>query len=128
VHEQAGWRFRVEQVGEELFLQSFERSEWIDLYRFVPQPVPLVDIETSNWYTSTHPRSPFVTGLIVATHRADGTRISLSDWDELALREQTPATETRTPIERAQVPALLERQFGLPGFTLDAGGRVVKAA
>jgi N-hydroxyarylamine O-acetyltransferase len=128
MHEQSGWRFRVVEMGEELFLQSFERSEWIDLYRFVPQPVPLVDVETSNWYTATHPRSPFVIGLIVAAHRPDGTRISLSDWHELALREQTPTGETRMPVERAQVPQLLERHFGLPGFALDAVGRVVRAA
>lgn len=128
VHEQSGWRFRVVEVGEELVLQSFERSEWIDLYRFLPQHVPFIDIETSNWYTSTHPRSPFVTGLIVAMQCEDGARISLSDWHELALRKQTPAGETVTPVEWVQVPELLERQFGLPGFALDDGGRVVKAA
>jgi arylamine N-acetyltransferase len=116
------------EVGEEIMLQCYERSRWLDLYRFRPEPVPLVDIETSNWFTSTHPRSPFVTGLIVASHREDGTRISLSDWSELCLREQTPSREDIKPIEREQIPALLESEFGLSGFRLDRDGRVVRAA
>jgi N-hydroxyarylamine O-acetyltransferase len=125
-NEQAGWRFRVVEVGEELMLQCFERSEWLDLYRFRPEPVPMVDIETSNWFTSTHPRSPFVTGLIVAVHRQDGTRVSLSDWEELRLREQTPSREDTEAVDREQIPALLETDFGLPGFALDGDGRIVR--
>jgi N-hydroxyarylamine O-acetyltransferase len=126
VKEQAGWRFRVLEAGEELVLQTFEWSEWLDLYRFVPEPVPLVDIETSNWFTSTHPRSPFVTGLIVAAHREDGTRVSLSDWEGLRMREQTPSREDIHPVNREQIPALLESEFGLPGFALDGDGRVAR--
>ena len=80
VHEQSGWRFRVVEDGPELVLQSAQDGEWVDLYGFVPEPVPFIDIETSNWFTCTHPRSPFVTGLIVSAQRPDGTRVSLSDW------------------------------------------------
>ena len=32
---------------------------------FPPQPVPLIDVEMSIWWTSTHPHSRFVKGLIV---------------------------------------------------------------
>ena len=114
--------------GEELVLQSAGESEWEDLYGFIPQPVPLVDVETSNWFTSTHPRSPFVTGLIVSAQRQDGTRVTLSDWSELALTEQTPAGSTVLPLTHEAVPGLLEVLFGLPGFTLGRDGRVVRAA
>jgi N-hydroxyarylamine O-acetyltransferase len=127
VHEQSGWRFRVVEAGEDLVLQGFERGKWIDLYRFLPEVVPQVDVETSNWFTATHPRSPFVTGLIAASHRQDGSRIWLSDWTGLALREQTPTSETVTPIERGEVPRLLESHFGLAGFALDGDGRVVRS-
>ena len=69
-HEQSGWRYRVVEDGPELVLQSIAQSgEWVDLYGFVPEPVPLIDVVTSNWYTCTHPRSPFVTGLIVSAQR-----------------------------------------------------------
>ena len=112
--------------GDELVLQSAGESEWEDLYGFIPQPVPLVDVETSNWFTSTHPRSPFVTGLIVSTQRQDGTRVTLSDWSELALTEQTPAGSTTLPLTHDAIPGLLEVLFGLPGFTLGRDGGVVR--
>jgi N-hydroxyarylamine O-acetyltransferase len=127
VHEQSGWRFRIVPDGPELVLQTAEGSDWKDLYGFVPQPVPMVDLQTSNWYTSTHPRSPFVTGLVVSTQQPDGTHQSLSDWDELALTEQTPERTTVTPVTRGAVPGLLDERFGLPGFILNRNGRIARA-
>ena len=44
----------------------------------------------SSWWASTHPRSPFVAGLIVASHCGDGTRLSLSDWDGLVADRANP--------------------------------------
>jgi N-hydroxyarylamine O-acetyltransferase len=116
VHEQSGWQFRVVHDGPELVLQTAQDGEWVDLYGFVPEPVPPIDIETSNWFTCTHPRSPFVTGLIVSAQRADGTRTSLSDWDGLSLREETPAGGSTRPVEPAEVGELIETRFGLPRF------------
>jgi len=113
VHEQSGWRFRVVEDGPELVLQSAGDGDWADLYGFVPEPVPFVDIEVSNWFTATHPRSPFVTGLIVCRQRADGTRTALSDWDGLTLTEQSPSETVVTTVQWDDVPALLERRFGL---------------
>jgi len=123
--EQSGWRFRLRQEAEELVLESAgQDGRWQELYGFVPQPVPRVDIETSNWFTCTHPRSPFVAGLVAAAQSEDGTRVRLSDWDGLSLTAQTPAGETSEPLAREQIPQLLEERFGLGGFELDAGGRV----
>jgi N-hydroxyarylamine O-acetyltransferase len=127
VHEQSGWRFRVVADGPEYVLQTVRDGDWTDLYGFIPEPVPAVDLETSNWFTATHPRSPFVTGLIVAAHRADGSRIVLSDWDELSYVEEAPGERTVTPIERGEVPGLLASRFGLPGFALSEQGRVIRA-
>jgi N-hydroxyarylamine O-acetyltransferase len=127
IHEQAGWGFRVVEDDEELVLQTDDGAGWSDLYGFVPQAVPRVDLETSNWFTATHPRSPFVTGLNVAAHRRDGSRISLSDWGELALTERTPQKTTVRRIQRAEIPELLERIFGLSGWALNPDGRVVRA-
>ena len=126
VHEQSGWRFRVVADGEELVLQTAEGARWIDLYGFIPKPVPQIDVETSNWFTSTHPRSPFVTGLIVTSHRPDGTRLSLSNWTELAFVTQTPSGSSTSPVGLESVPGLLESEFGLPGFSLSGEGRIVR--
>jgi N-hydroxyarylamine O-acetyltransferase len=115
-YEQLGWRFRVVQDGPELVLQTERESEWVDVYGFVPEPVPLIDVETSNWFTSTHPRSPFVTGLIVAAQRRDGGRESLSDWSgELMLSEESAHDRTAVPVQQSAVPELIASRFGLTG-------------
>jgi N-hydroxyarylamine O-acetyltransferase len=123
--EQSGWSFRVVEEGSEFVLQKLEGDGWADVYGFLPQPIPLIDVETSNWWTSTHPRSLFVTGLIVGVRGADGTGTLLCDWSELSLSEQTPAGTSVTPLEREAVPELLATRFALPGFTLAADGRLV---
>jgi len=123
--EQSGWSFRVVEEGSELVLQKLAGNEWADVYGFLPQPVPLIDVETSNWWTSTHPCSLFVTGLIVSVRGDDGTGTLLCDWSELSLSEQTPAGTSVTPLEREAIPELLATRFSLPGFTLAADGRLV---
>jgi N-hydroxyarylamine O-acetyltransferase len=128
VYEQSGWRVRVVHDGPELVLQTFDDTGWVDLYGFAPEPVPLVDLEPSNWFTCTHPRSPFVTGLIVTAHRRDGTWLSLSDRNELSLVHQTPSGSSASPVELESVPRLLESHFGLPGFALSRERRIVLAS
>jgi N-hydroxyarylamine O-acetyltransferase len=127
-HEQSGWRFRVVQDGAEHVLQNLDGSEWADVYGFVPEPVPRIDIDTSNWFTCTHPRSPFVAGLIVAVNRPDGTRVALSDWNGLSLTTRTPQERTVSEPAREDIPDLLESVFGLPGFALGDNGRVTRRA
>jgi N-hydroxyarylamine O-acetyltransferase len=126
--EQSGWRFRVVQERQELVLQIAEGDHWADLYGFVAEPVPFVDLETSNWFTSTHPRSPFVTGLIISAQRDDGACISLSDREGLALTEQTPGAKSVTPVALDAVPELLATHFRLSGFVLRPDGRLAPAA
>ena len=125
-YEQEGWRFRVVRDGVEHVLQTADGARWSDVYGFVPEPVPAIDIETSNWFTCTHPRSPFVAGLIIAVNRSDGTRVALSDWNGLSLITRTPAQSTPSEIDRAEIPRLLEEIFGLPGFALGDNGRVTR--
>jgi N-hydroxyarylamine O-acetyltransferase len=117
-YEQSGWRFRVVTDGPELVLQTAVGDDaWIDVYGFVPEPVPFVDIETSNWFTCTYPRSPFVTGLIVSSHDADGSRVSLSDWSgQPVLREETPSGATARDVEPSQIDELIATRFGLDGL------------
>jgi N-hydroxyarylamine O-acetyltransferase len=84
----------------------------------------MVDIEVSNWFTSTHPHSPFVSGLIVARHDDDGTRVSLSDWDGLALTEETPDARRVTPVTAPDAAGLLASRFGLDPALLGPGTTV----
>lgn len=113
--EQSGWRYRVVEDGRELVLEMAQNGDWVALYGFLPEPVPFVDVETSNWFTCTHPRSPFVTGLIVSAQQPDGTRVSLSDWRGLSLTEETPAGASVRPVEPGEVDGLIAGCFGLEG-------------
>jgi N-hydroxyarylamine O-acetyltransferase len=124
-HEQSGWSFRVIEEGSELVLQTFADGSWSDVYAFSPQPVPRIDIETSNWWTSTNPQSPFVFGLIATIHRPDGSRESISDWSgPLELRVQSPGDTRVSQPPREAIPELLAERFALSGFVLGADGRV----
>jgi len=127
-HEQSGWRFRIVRDEPELVLQTVHGEEWVDVYGFPPHPVPFVDLETSNWFTSTHPHSPFVSGLIVSKQAGDGSRTLLSDWSGLALTEQTPAGTTVTPVEWEGVPELLATRFSLPGYAVGPDGQLLAGA
>jgi N-hydroxyarylamine O-acetyltransferase len=125
-HEQEGWRFRVIADGRELVLQTVTDGEWVDGYTFVPEPVPLIDIETSNWYTATHPGSRFVTGITAAIYDRRATALSLSDWSgSLILTELTPRQRSVTAVAPTDAGELLATRFGLAGWSLDAAGRLV---
>ena len=124
-YEQSGWSFRVVEEGPELVLQTVADGTWCDVYAFVPQAVPHVDIETSNWWTCTNPRSPFVFGLIASVHHPDGSRESINDWSgRLQLMVQSPAGTDVSQPPRDAIPELLADRFALPGFALGADGRV----
>jgi N-hydroxyarylamine O-acetyltransferase len=127
--EQSGWCYRlIEREDGELVLQTLEEPAWVDMYEFSSRPSPPIDLEISNWWTATHPRSPFVTGLMLGLYEPSGRRLSLTDFSgQLALVEATPGERCVTPLERGQLPELLAARFSLEGFTLDARGRVVLA-
>jgi N-hydroxyarylamine O-acetyltransferase len=131
-HEQGGWRFRVVQDGGELVLQTASADPgvdgtWSDVYGFLPHPLPLIDVEVSNWWVATYPRSPFVTGLVVSSQTEDGTRLRMNDWDGLKLTRQTPVGTSVEPLAREEIPGVLAERFGLEGFALDGNGRVTLA-
>jgi N-hydroxyarylamine O-acetyltransferase len=124
VHEQSGWRFRVVEDGPELVLQAAGSDGWSDVYGFVPQPAPRIDIDVGNWWTATNPNSPFVFGLIAAVNHDDGRREVIWDWSgRLQVMTMAPDRIESSEQPRAVVPATLER-FGLSGFSLGEDGRV----
>jgi N-hydroxyarylamine O-acetyltransferase len=64
-------------VGEELTLQVKLGLEWQNTYRVAPHPRLPVDYEVANWFTATHPGSPFVGNLIAARPGPGGARNTL---------------------------------------------------
>lgn len=124
-HQQSGWSFRAVAEQDEIVLQTSTADGWSDVYSFVPEPVPRVDLETSNWWACTHPQSPFVFGLIAVVNHPDGRRDLLSDWSgPLVLREQSPTGAAVSEPPRSAIPDLLASRFGLGGFALGPDERV----
>lgn len=69
--------YRLQDRGDGLVLQSEVRGDWQDLYEFSARTQPQIDLKVGSWYVSTHPKSHFVTGLLVAMVTAEG-RCNLS--------------------------------------------------
>jgi N-hydroxyarylamine O-acetyltransferase len=102
--------FRVAAEGPLLVLQWRKAGEWNDAYAFAPEPRYPVDFEVANWYTSTHPSSPFRTRLTVQ-RTTDEARHVLRNLSYTVSRPGRP--DELTAVDRAALPALLRDVFGL---------------
>jgi N-hydroxyarylamine O-acetyltransferase len=125
VHDQGGVPYRVatesppsrstraSRFGEAGALRILQRQvagRWEDLYAVLPDPVYPIDFEMANWFTSTHPRSPFVLN-VTAQRITNGTRHILRNLTYTVAR----GSEIGSPREimRAELVPLLRDVFGL---------------
>jgi N-hydroxyarylamine O-acetyltransferase len=104
----SGHRFRRED--EVWVLEGNATGEWNDLYAFTLEPHHPVDYEMANWFTSTHPSSPFVQNLTAQRIRKD-QRAVLRNRD-FALTENG-AGRTETVRDPEHLLEILGRHFGL---------------
>ncbi len=107
--------YRILRVDDQFELQVKVGGTWERLYRFDLQQQSRADYEMRNYYTSTHPASPFVTDLMVA--RADqGCRHTLRNA-MYALRRPDGSSERRRLGTVEEMRAVLEGEFriALPG-------------
>ena len=58
--------YRIRERGDDLQLEAEIGGVWQPLYMFGTRPQARIDLEVGSWYVSTHPKSPFVTGLTAA--------------------------------------------------------------
>ena len=107
--EQAGVLYRVAPEGSVRVLQRYVQAGWEDLYAVQPgQPSP-IDFEVGNWYTSTHPRSPFVLALTAqrligdARHILRNLTYSVTRGHDVQVRE----------ISRRELAPLLRDTFDI---------------
>jgi N-hydroxyarylamine O-acetyltransferase len=103
----------IEGTDREWVLRSSRSDGWFDLYSFNLEPRHHADYFVANYYTSTHPRSPF-TGRMVAQRVTPDRLLSLVDR---RLVETSPAGEVTTQdlpedLSDADLGALL-RRFGI---------------
>jgi N-hydroxyarylamine O-acetyltransferase len=126
--DQSGWLYRLIEDGPELVLQVCQDGVWTDMYGLIPEPVPVIDVEVSNWYTSTHPTSSFVTGVFVGRRSRDRC-LSLFVYEQAVLVERPVGEASEvTEVARPDLPRLLAERFGIEEVTLSADGRLGLAA
>jgi arylamine N-acetyltransferase len=69
---------RFIDVGGELTLQARLKHGWQHIYRVIPYPRYDGEYEITNWYTATHPDTPYQGNIIVAKPGPNRSRIMSS--------------------------------------------------
>src|SRR5271165_3582809 len=122
--DQSGWRYRLVEDGAELVLQVFQDGDWNDMYGFVPEPAERVDIEVNNWFTATHPESPFVRGVMTGLRSPERCLSLFVDEQAVLIERPVGGESIVTAVPLQDVPALLAERFGIEGVALADGGRL----
>ena len=103
--------FRLMPHGDQLMLQARLGDMWDSLYRFTLKPAPAIDYEIGNWFTSTHPASPFIANLIVARPVAGGRTTVFNRL--FTIRDRDNRTTRRTLGTVGDYRDVLVGEFGL---------------
>ena len=99
-------------MGEELTLQSKLGEKWEHIYRVVLLPRFDAEYEICNWFTSTHPQSPYLNNLIAARPGPNGTRLTLFN-SRFNVRHKSGQVERRTLETESDYRSVLANEFGL---------------
>jgi N-hydroxyarylamine O-acetyltransferase len=103
---------RFVSVRDELMLQARLGENWQHIYRVVPHPKLDAEYEIGNWFTATHPDSPYLNNLIAARPGPDRTRITLFNG-RLNIRYASGQVERRMLDGEAEFRTVLADYFGL---------------
>jgi N-hydroxyarylamine O-acetyltransferase len=102
---------RLSEVGEEIRLEVLMGGDWRAVCDIDPRPRPDVDFLAPNWFTSTHPESPFRQMLICSRTTPDARYALLGNRLTIRRPEVEPAQRVLTADE---LEVSLAGDFGLP--------------
>ncbi len=88
-----------------LFHQVKLGETWADVWESTLEPMPPIDREVANWFTSAHPQSHFRNRLLAARALPDGGRVTLLNRD-LTLRTRSGVETTTIPTPDALLDVL----------------------
>ena len=108
--------YRLLRNGEEFCLQTKAKDEWRDLYIFDLVPQHPQDYEVFNWYTSTHPTSPFVNDLIAARPVESGRHALLNS--QYSFYRLDGGAEKRLLNSIDEIREVLENEFRISTSTI----------
>jgi len=99
-------------IGDELTLQSKLGDRWEHIYRVVALPRVDAEYEIANWFTGTHPESPYRNNMIAARPGPNRTRLTLFNA-RFNVRHASGQVERRTLAGEDEFRSVLTDQFGL---------------
>ncbi|MGH8278916.1 MAG: arylamine N-acetyltransferase family protein [Gammaproteobacteria bacterium] len=103
---------RLVRADGKWFHQVRHDGQWLDVYEFTGESMPLIDRTVANWYTSTHPDSKFRHNLFAARALANGRRVALLNH-ELSLRGPDGSVQKRVIATPEKLLDALREHFGI---------------
>lgn len=114
-------------IGDELTLQSKLGDRWEHIYRLVSIPRVDAEYEISNWFTATHPQSPYLNNLIAARPGPNKTRLTLFN-DRFNVRHACGQVERRSLQGEAEYRSVLADAFAIKLSDADLATALAHAA
>jgi N-hydroxyarylamine O-acetyltransferase len=103
---------RFIDVGGELTLQARLQHGWQHIYRVIPYPRYDGEYEITNWYTATHPETPYQGNIIAAKPGPNGSRITMYNA-RVTVRDAEGHAEKRWLANEGEFRDVLQVEFGL---------------
>lgn len=92
--------------------QMRQAQQWVDVYEFTEDEMPLIDRKLANWYTSTSPDSSFAHRLVAARALPHGRRVNLRN-NRLSIRAADGSAQQYRIDDPRRMPAILREYFGI---------------
>jgi N-hydroxyarylamine O-acetyltransferase len=103
---------RFIMLGDELTLQSRLGDRWEHIYRVVSLPRVDAEYEICNWFTGSHPQSPYLSNIIAARPGPNRTRLTLFNA-RFNVRHTSGRVDRRTLQNENEYRSILADEFGL---------------
>ena len=103
---------RFIDVGGELTLQAQLKDGWHHIYRVIPYPRYDAEYEITNWYTATHPETPYQGNIIVAKPGPNRSRITMYNA-RVTVRGADGSAEKRWLTDESEFKDVLCGEFEL---------------
>jgi N-hydroxyarylamine O-acetyltransferase len=103
---------RFIDVDGELTLQARLNHGWQHIYRVIPYPRYDGEYEITNWYTGTHPETPYQSNIIVAKPGPNRTRITMYNA-RVTVRDADGQAKKRWLVTESEFRDVLRGEFGL---------------
>ncbi|QPF92234.1 arylamine N-acetyltransferase family protein [Bradyrhizobium commune] len=103
---------RFIDVDGELTLQALLKDGWHHIYRVIPYPRFDGEYEITNWYTATHPETPYQSNIIAAKPGPNRSRITMYNA-RVTMRDADGHSEKRWLADEREFKDVLRGEFGL---------------